>query len=74
MQPGALTDVIAWTAPAAATALELAIPALLAQAARPRLRRLGLCLGLVFHFLIALTPPPNNAGGFSVGGAAGGSR
>lgn len=27
---------------------------------------LGLGLGLLLHFLIALTPPPNNAGGFSV--------
>ena len=65
--PFALTDLLAWSAPLVAFVVELLIPLLLAQASRPALRRLGLCLGLLFHFLIALTPPPNNAGGFSVG-------
>ena len=67
LTPPALIDVVAWTAPHVATCVEIAIPLLLSQAQRPNLRRLGLCLGLLFHFLIALTPPPNNAGGFSVG-------
>ena len=49
-----------------ATVVELVFPMLLAQS-RPLPRKLGLGLGLLFHFLIALTPPPNNAGGFSVG-------
>ena len=65
--PGALTDVLTWTAPHVAATVEVLIPLLLSQASRPLLRQLGLALGLTFHFLIALTPPPNNAGGFSVG-------
>ena len=65
--PGTLTDVLTWTAPHVAATVEVLIPLLLSQASRPLLRQLGLALGLTFHFLIALTPPPNNAGGFSVG-------
>lgn len=64
---GTLTDVIVWTAPHLAASVEVAIPLLLSQSSRPLLRYAGLGLGLLFHFLIALTPPPNNAGGFSVG-------
>ena len=67
MAPAALTDILAWTAPLLATLVEVAIPTMLAQASKPMVRMAGLALGLLFHFLIALTPPPNNAGGFSVG-------
>ena len=66
--PLGLTDFVVWTAPHLAAVVEVLIPLLLSQSsARPLLRPLGLALGLTFHFLIALTPPPNNAGGFSVG-------
>ena len=39
-----------------------AVPALLATG-----RRGGLAVALLFHLLVVLTPPPNNAGGCSVG-------
>ena len=48
-------------APVAAVAVELAVPLLLTV-----WRRGGLALALLFHLLVVLTPPPNNAGGFSV--------
>ena len=66
--PFARTDFVTQFSPHVATVVEFAIPTLLSQGAkRPSLCKLGLGLGLLFHFLIALTPPPNNAGGFSVG-------
>lgn len=65
MTPDALISLLAMTAPVVTILVEFAIPILLSL--RGRWRIAGLSLGLLFHFLIALTPPPNNAGGFSVG-------
>lgn len=52
---------MAATAPALTILIEFAIPTLLATTPV-----CGVFVGLFFHLLIALTPPPNNAGGFSV--------
>lgn len=59
--PTSLIKLMAATAPALTILIEFAIPTLLAS--NPFC---GVFLGLFFHLLIALTPPPNNAGGFSV--------
>lgn len=60
--PSWLPGLAAASAPAVTVLVEAAIPALLCL---PRLRRAGVALGLLLHALIALTPPPNNAGAFS---------
>lgn len=62
--PAGLVVLVAATAPLVTAVVELLLPTLLAQPGR--VRGLGIALGLVFHLLIAITPPPNNAGCFSV--------
>jgi len=61
----ALFSQVAFLTPWITVLVEFAIPTLLSLRGRWCLAGLG--LGLLFHFMIALTPPPNNAGGFSVG-------
>lgn len=59
--PKALIEFAAKTAPAVTVLVEWSIPTLLLFAPL-----IGVYAGLFFHGLIAMTPPPNNAGGFSV--------
>jgi hypothetical protein len=61
----AIVSQLAMLSPFITILIEFAIPILLTLSGRWRLA--GLAVGLLFHFIIALTPPPNNAGGFSVG-------
>ena len=61
----ALAAALPWSVIAA----EAAIAALLAAGARPWQRR-GVALALVFHLLIAITPPPNGVPTFSCVAAA----
>lgn len=59
---GKLTNAIVSAAPAMALVVEVAVPVLLLF--DPSYT--GLLLALIFHVLVVFTPPPNNAGGFSV--------
>ena len=59
----ALLGFIVSISPAATVFVEALIPIVLYLSPWP----FGFAIGVLFHFLIAVTPPPNNAGGFSVG-------
>ena len=61
--PTALLGFIVSISPAATVFVEALIPIVLYLSPWP----FGFAIGVLFHFLIAVTPPPNNAGGFSVG-------
>ena len=67
LTPEWLPAAVVKSAPPLSSAVELAIPSLLAMRGR-RAMRCGLALGLLFHLLIALIPigEANNAAGFSV--------
>lgn len=52
-------------APLNTLAIELLLPVLIWRGGRSA-RRLALLLAVLFHGLIAVTPPPNNASGFSL--------
>mmetsp|Transcript_24784 Transcript_24784/g.80157 ORF Transcript_24784/g.80157 Transcript_24784/m.80157 type:complete len:282 (+) Transcript_24784:246-1091(+) len=60
ISPEALT-VLTALSPPTTILVELAVPTLLLL--KPKF---GILLGLLFHLLITLQPPPSNAGGFSV--------
>lgn len=59
--PSAVVSALHFSAAYLTLLVEAAIPLLLVFWAE-----LGVAVGLFFHLLIAVTPPPNNAGGFSV--------
>lgn len=59
--PAIVSNTVALTAPYVTILVEFSVGLGLATAPR-----LGVSLGLLLHLMIALVPPPNNAGGFSV--------
>ena len=61
--PATLLRLIVSISPAATVFVEALIPWALYVSPWP----FGYAVGVLFHLLIALTPPPNNAGGFSAG-------
>mmetsp|Transcript_36806 Transcript_36806/g.60927 ORF Transcript_36806/g.60927 Transcript_36806/m.60927 type:complete len:573 (+) Transcript_36806:54-1772(+) len=62
--PAATLQLVAHAAPGMTIAGELAIGVLLLSSGA--MARLGVCIALLLHFGIALTPPPNDAVSFSV--------
>lgn len=61
--PLPLLRFVVGASPAATVLIEALVP--IALLAAPW--RVGVGVGVFFHWLIAMTPPPNNAGGFSCG-------